>query len=381
MGGAGMGGAGPRVAVLGGGVLGVSTAAHLARRGARVTLLTEAGLASGASGRSLSWLNSYGQRSPEYHRLRMLGLQRYRTLAATGYPHLRFDGGLGWAAPGEARGHRAAFEHMRSVGYPAEWLRPDEVPERAPGVDRAAVPEEGAVLNPGEGWVDLPSLIGTLAAEVAAAGGSVRTGAGRCEVVVDGDTVTGVRTGPGDVLPVDAAVLATGAAVPGAVARLGFELPQATPIALLVRTRPVHSRLRVVLNTPRVSLRPAPGGSIVLDSGWSEREVAVREDGTYRVRPSTVEGLLREASAVLEGNPELTVESCGVGPKPVPGDGDPVLGALPGVAGCWVAFSHSGATLGLVAGELLAGQVLTGEVDPLLAPFGPGRFPRRQPTG
>ena len=70
-----------------------------------------------------------------------------------------------------------------------------------------------------------------------------------------------------------------------------------------------------------------------------------------------------------------------MGPKPVPGDGDPVLGALPGVAGCTVAFTHSGATLGLVAGELLADQVLSGEADPLLAPFGPGRFPQPRSTG
>jgi glycine/D-amino acid oxidase-like deaminating enzyme len=70
-------GHGPRVAVVGGGVLGVSTAAQLAERGARVTLLSEADLASGASGRSLSWLNSSGRRSPQYHRLRLLGLDRY----------------------------------------------------------------------------------------------------------------------------------------------------------------------------------------------------------------------------------------------------------------------------------------------------------------
>jgi glycine/D-amino acid oxidase-like deaminating enzyme len=116
-------GHGPRVAVVGGGVLGVSTAAQLTKRGARVTLLTEAGLASGASGRSLSWLNSFGRRSSEYHRLRLLGLDRYRTFSSRidSAAYLRFDGGLTWAAR-EVKGHRSAFEHMRQVDYPAEWL-------------------------------------------------------------------------------------------------------------------------------------------------------------------------------------------------------------------------------------------------------------------
>ena len=44
------------VAIIGGGILGVSTAVHLLREGASVTLLTEKGLASEATGRSLSWL-------------------------------------------------------------------------------------------------------------------------------------------------------------------------------------------------------------------------------------------------------------------------------------------------------------------------------------
>ena len=49
-----------RTAVVGGGVLGVSTATQLVRAGADVVLMTEGELTSNASGRSLSWLNSAG---------------------------------------------------------------------------------------------------------------------------------------------------------------------------------------------------------------------------------------------------------------------------------------------------------------------------------
>ena len=369
-------GRGPRVAVVGGGVLGVSTAAQLAARGARVTLLSEAGLASGASGRSLSWLNSSGRRSPEYHRLRLLGLERHRTFSSRtdSAAHLRFDGALAWAAAGEPEEHRSAFEHMRRVGYAAEWLSREEVAARTPGVDVAAIPDDGAVLTPHEGWVDLPWLIHRLAADVVDHGGQVVPGVGRCEIVVARGAVTGVRTAAGDLLDVDAAVLATGADVPRTVAQVGVEIPDATSIGLLVRTPPVGTRLRAVLNTPRVSVRPTPSGALVLDAGWSEQEVLPREDGTYQVEESTVDGLLREASAVLEGNPALPLESYGVGPKPVPGDGEPVLGALAGITGYHVAFTHSGATLALIVGELLADEVVTGEPAPLLATFRPSRF-------
>ena len=60
-----------KVAVIGGGVIGVSTAQQLARAGADVILLTENEPSSGASGRSLSWLNAAGMWREPYHRLRM----------------------------------------------------------------------------------------------------------------------------------------------------------------------------------------------------------------------------------------------------------------------------------------------------------------------
>ncbi|MET8560864.1 FAD-binding oxidoreductase [Streptomyces flaveolus] len=366
----------PRVAVLGGGVIGVATATRLALRGAQVVLVTETELADGASGRSLSWLNSFGgMRSEAYHRLRVLGIDRYRTFAARvpSCDFLKFDGGLTWAAPGEDS-HRAAFEHMRRNGYDAVWLTRDEVPRWAPGVNPAAIPEEGAIFNPGEGWVDLVALVRHLAGAFTEAGGQILTGGGAAGVVVEGGRAVAVRTGAGERIDVDAVLLATGADVPRMVRSYGVEIPDATPQALLVRTKPVDTALRATLNTPRVALRPAPGGALVMDSDASAAEVVDHGDGSYEVKDSTVEQLLREATAVLAGGPRLELDSYGVGRKPIPGDGEPALGELDEVPGLFVAFTHSGATLALIAGELLADEITTGERSPLLAAFRPGRF-------
>jgi glycine/D-amino acid oxidase-like deaminating enzyme len=262
---------------------------------------------------------------------------------------------------------------MRAVGYLAEWVSRDDVAVRFPGVDPAAIGDDGAIANPDEGWVDLPSLVSHLAGRVRDGGGHLLTDAGPARVVLAGDRVTGVRTAAGEVLEADAVVLATGPDVPRAAAELGVDLPDGTTPALLVRTPVMGTRLRAVLNTPRVAVRPTPTGGLVLDAGWAEREVVAGDDGSLRALDATVEGLLREASAVLDG-PRPTVESVGVGRKPIPGDGEPVLGPLPGVRGCHVAFTHSGATLGLVAGELLAAEIVHGEASPLLAPFRADRF-------
>jgi glycine/D-amino acid oxidase-like deaminating enzyme len=298
----------------------------------------------------------------------MLGLERYRALRDAG-AYVRFDGGLRWGD-----GVRDSFTHQQSIGYPAEWLPAEDVVRRVPGVHLAAIPAEGALLNPAEGWVDLPALVDELVHDLVDAGGELRTDAGRCALVRHGEGVAGVAIGTDDVLPADVVVLATGAAVPGSLAELGVHLPDGTTNALLVRTPPFDHQLRAVLNTPRVAVRPSPGGGVVLDAGWAEEEVVARGDGTFEVRDSTVEGLLREASAVLAGSPELSAESFGVGRKPIPGDGHPVLGSVPGVRGLHVAFTHSGATIGLIAGELLAEEIVTGDPSPLLDTFRPERF-------
>jgi glycine/D-amino acid oxidase-like deaminating enzyme len=366
------------VVVIGGGIFGVSTAVHLARLGVSTTIINDGPLANGASGRSLAWLNSARKRSDAYHRLRLAGLDRYRTLA-TRYPQapwLRFDGGLTWDADDDSNEIDEIFNYERNLGYDAQHVTPARVAGVTSGVAADAVTPQGAIFNPGEGWVDLPSLIAVLASEFEALGGRIVTGAGRAGIVVEDGHVRGATTADGARWAADAVLLAAGGEVPAIVAGVGQYIGDQTPVALLVRTKPVDHPLKAVLNTPRVAVRPTPDGAFALDSAWSEEEVIVKADGGYEIKQSTLEGLLREASKVLEGNPTLEIKDYGVGLKPIPGDGEPVFGELQAIPGYFVAFSHSGATLGLIAGELLADEIATGKRHPLLSNFRPERFSR-----
>ncbi|UVK37447.1 FAD-binding oxidoreductase [Mesorhizobium sp. AR10] len=365
-----------KVVVVGGGIFGISSAVHLARLGVETTVINDGPVANGASSRSLAWLNSARKRSAAYHRLRMQGLDRYRTLAA-GHDSgawLRFDGGLTWDADNASNQIPQMFRHEQAIGYETRLLAPDDIAAITPGVDARAVSPQGAIFNPGEGWVDLPSLIDLLQTEFLARGGRVITDAGRADVVLANGRASGVKTASGQVVNADAVVVATGSAVPGMAAKVGKRIGDGTTRALLVVTKPLQHPLRAVLNTPRIAIRPTPNGAFALDSGWSEDEVIVRDDGAYEAKPSTIAGLLDEASKVLDGNPTLVLESYHTGPKPIPADGEPVIGQLTGIPGYHIIFSHSGATLGLVAGELLAEEIVSGTPNPLLAAFRPGRF-------
>ncbi|MER9131101.1 FAD-binding oxidoreductase [Mesorhizobium sp. M0768] len=365
------------VVVIGAGIFGISSALHLARLGLDVTVVNDGAPANGASGRSLSWLNSARRADTAYHRLRLAGIDRYRTLAAT-RPEtgswLRFDGGLTWDADDETNQIAPVCQLEQDIGYDALLLGPAEVGAVVPGVNASAITPQGAIFNPGEGWVDLPSLISLLLNEFRSSGGKFVRDAGRVRIDATGGRARGVVTADGVPVKADAVVLAVGPATPIMLAEIGVRVPDATPISLLLKTKPIKTELRAVLNTPRVAVRPTPDGALVLDSAWSEEEVVVNSDGTYTVHDKTVKGLLEEASAVLEGNPRLQLAAYAVGPKPIPGDGEPVLGCVETVAGLHVAFSHSGATLGLIVGELLAKEIASGNPHPMLATFRPNRF-------
>lgn len=365
------------VVILGGGIFGSSAAAQLARRDVRVTLITEGPLASGASGRSLAWLNAAWNWPTPYFAIRMAGIDRWRTWAAR-HPdsarYLRFTGGLMWADEEDGESLRELFATERERGYDAQWIARDRIPEVAPGVDPAAVAAEGAIFNPGEGWVDLPTVIGLLAAEATARGASIIEDAGRSHPLVEGGRAVGVRTASGEEVRGDALLLATGPSVPGQLSELGIEIGTSSPPAFVAFTTPVDTALTTTLNTPHVAVRRTVDGGLAMDAGWSERSIEVGNDGTLRIPDDVVPRLLDEARRVLSGHPELTLARIGSGYKPVPADGEPVYGRISEIPGLYVAFSHSGATQGLIAGELVADEIATGFVSPLLSAFRADRF-------
>jgi glycine/D-amino acid oxidase-like deaminating enzyme len=385
-------GSGPSVVVVGGGVIGLSAARQLASRGADVTLVSAGNLLDGASGRSLSWLNSAGQRSAEYHDLRLAGIDRYRRLATslvstedTADPdrvsdHLRFGGGFTWAADGAS--YAARHGHETAIGYSSLWVEKADVARTVPGVDPGSVAEEGGILNSEEGWIDLPWLGLHLARGLVRDGGRILVGQGVWEPVLSGSRAVGVRSAAGTRVDADQVLLASGAGTPGLLAGLGenaVRVPEATSTAMLLRVVPAlpdggRHPLDAVLNTPRVGVRPAPGGTFVMDSDWASDLVEGGGGRPYTVAPEVPRQLVDEAQAVLAGHPRLEILSLGIGPKPMPGDGDPVLGPVPGVEGLSVAFTHSGATLALIAGELLAEEITTGTPREELASFRVERF-------
>lgn len=371
-----------RVVVLGGGILGVSAAVHLVAQGVAVTLVTEEELASGASGRSLSWLNSAGEKSEAYHVLRMAGIERYRRLKADRpeIDWLEFEGAVYWSTDPARTQNRHECEKQKF--YPSELMDSESLADTYPGINAEAI-NGTAVKNPGEGWVSLPHLIEDMADRLRRDGASIADHVGKCEVLVEvpagqnlygtGKAV-GVRTSYGDEIRGDMVVVACGAQTPAVVADLGVHIGDASPLSMLVISEPFDVPEPVVLNTPRAAVRPNPGGTVAIDHSWYEDRIVENEDQSHSISTETVDELLDEAAKLYAGTPGIRAASWKLGRKPIPADGQPVFGELQAIPGCYIAFTHSGATLGLIAGELIAKEVVERVRDPRLETFRPERF-------
>jgi D-amino-acid dehydrogenase len=230
----------------------------------------------------------------------------------------------------------------------------------------------GAVHCAGAARIDGRRLLAALRARVQARGGALRHGS--AAVWVQGGRVLGVMI-EGEALGADAVVIAGGAWSSLALAPLGVELP----------VRPERGQL-VHLDVPGQSTGKWP---VVL--GFSHQYLiafpesrlvagATREDGVgyadHRATAGGVRAVLDEALRLAPALRAATLLETRVGFRPVTPDRLPVLGALPGHPNLFVATGHAGYGLevGPYSGAVLA-ELIAGQAPPLdLAPFAPGRF-------
>jgi glycine/D-amino acid oxidase-like deaminating enzyme len=373
-----------RIVVIGDGILGASVAHASAMAGAAVTVIGS-GPGSGASWRSFGWLGAAQEVPESYHRLRLLSLGRYREFAAAPLFDgvVRFSGGLAWETSSstvqliqgadEVEPVRDTFLRLRGKGHRVESIGRSKALELEPALAPSTLPDDGILLARDEGWVDLPAFTGLLLSEVVRLGGQlILDGAAR--VAKSGGRARAVLS---DGTPVDGddVVLAVGASSTQLLESAGITVPNRSTKGALLFTQPSSLQLRTLIRTPVGSLRPRPGGGAVVHTSVIENALTPDGAGGFIVDPDSVTASLADLSALFAGGAALQLDRVATGLRPIPGDGWSVVGRLEHLPGGWIVFSHSGATLGPVLGELLASEMLEpGFRSPLLDAYRPERF-------
>lgn len=349
------------IIVVGGGIIGASIAWHLVRAGADVSLI--AGRVGGvATPTSFAWINaSWGNPEP-YFRLRTRSMREWTRLAAeVPGTSLSWCGGLCWDLP---RDELEAFaSEQGSWGYGIDAVSAGEIAAIEPSV---AAPPDYALHVREEGAAEPAEAARALIADARKRGLRVIEGQHVTGLVEQGGVVTGVRTADG-VLDADTVVLASGSTVPDLAKPLGVAVPIDAPPGLIVHSKPVAPMLNGLVLAPELHVRQTAEGRIIAGSDFAGTDPGEDAEGAARALFGKVRGFLK-------GGESLELDFHTVGYRPTPKDGFPILGAAEGVAGLYLAVTHSGVTLAPAIGLFAAEEILTGNSEPLLTPYRLSRF-------
>jgi D-amino-acid dehydrogenase len=364
-----------KVVVVGAGILGSSTAYHLAREGCEVALVDRAdeGRATAAgAGIVCPWGSSIEDASS--YALLARGARYYPEIVAM----LAEDGecDLGYAQVGGLyvppnpsdlddveRRLRARTADAPEAGR-IDRLSSVEAGSLFPPLR----PDQPAVLVSGGARVDGQRL--TAALRRAAAKRGTRLVAGSAELVMRGDRASGVRL-DGELIESDVVVVAAGAWAPEILEPAGIHLavvPQ--------RGQIVHLRLPGTNTAAWPVLLPL--SSYYLLAFEDSRVVigATREANSgfdYRLTAGGVVEVLGAGLAVAPGLASWTIHEIRIGFRPVAHDERPKLGPVPGVDNLLIGngLGPSGLTMGPYSGALLANAALGKPTDLALEPFAP----------
>jgi glycine/D-amino acid oxidase-like deaminating enzyme len=363
------------VVVVGGGVVGAACALALADAGCRVTLLEAVGLGTGATAAAMGHLVALDG-SPAELALCRLGQQGWRTLAPRLGPALELDPcGTLWLAMDDEQLALAAHRcrAYRRAGIPAEMLDRQSIHQAEPCLAPAVA---GGMRVSGDSVLYPPAAARLLAEAAQRAGATIRTGA-----AVAALDPQGVRLLEGGVLPCGQVVLAAGSAsrelLPGLplVRRKGhLAITDRHPGFLrhqLVELGYLQSAHGSDADSVAFNLQPRPNGQLLLGSS---RQFG--DEGT-ELRPALLRRMLQLALDFVPGLAQLPVLRAWTGFRPTTPDHRPLIGAMPGRPGLFLACGHEGLgiTTAPATAELIVSAILGRPAPMDSAPFLPGRFP------
>ncbi|HZC19389.1 MAG TPA: FAD-dependent oxidoreductase, partial [Rubrobacteraceae bacterium] len=287
-------------------------------------------------------------------------------------PWLNLGGNLEWAEDESALEKlRRRVERLRSWGYVAEWWEASWVNEIMEPNVAFPSPDTPVAFFREEAWVDAPRLTDALVELARRNGAGARFGAAVEAIETRGGRVAAVRLRDGGGLSVDAVVNAAGPGADRVAALLGRSLPLKPSKGLLLRLAVEGIPLGRIVHSRRTNLRPDGPGHVLVHHGSIDEKLGGSSTETEDLLHPE---LLERARRVVPALENAKVEDVRVGVRPMPDDGLSCVGALSTIPGYYEAVTHSGVTLGPLVGRLLAREVLTGEIAPLLAPFSPDRF-------
>lgn len=255
------------VVVIGGGIVGVSTAYYLARRGVSVTLLEKGRIGAEQSSRNWGWCRQQNRDARELP-LATRSLDLWDSLSAEIGEDVGFRRcGLLYLSQDEAEiaGWARWRDFAGSVGVETHMLSAEAARERGAATGREW---KGGVFSPHDGVADPSRAAPVIALGIERAGGTVIQGCAARGLEVAGGRVSGVVTERGTIRT-QTVVMAGGAWASSFCHQLGLRFPQSAVRSSILAVAPDVAGLPDALHTANVSVtrRGASGGYTLAISG------------------------------------------------------------------------------------------------------------------
>lgn len=260
------------VVVIGGGIIGVSTALALAEKGVSVALCEKGEIGAEQSGRNWGWAR-IGNRDPREIPLMIESKRIWRTLDE------RVEGETGYRRPGvlylcETEADVARYEtwlaHARLYQLDHRILSGDEIAALLPGAARRW---PGAIYSATDGRAEPQKAAPAIATGARRKGAAILTNCAVRGIETSGGRVSGVVTEKGRIA-CEAVVLAGGAWSRLFCGNLGIEFPQLKVRASVMRTGPVEGAPEQNVGGRGFAFRKRlDGGYTVANRGASTAEI------------------------------------------------------------------------------------------------------------
>ncbi|VWD09962.1 NAD(P)/FAD-dependent oxidoreductase [Burkholderia lata] len=338
-----------RVVVIGGGIIGASTAWHLARSGAQVTLLEQQAMpAGGATHWSFGWVgtgSALPSDDPSGFSRTLGALPEFARLERElGSLPVTTRGALVWL---DSDAQTAALiDEQRAAGVRMDALGRREVARMEPRLAR--LPELIA-WAPDDFVVEPIDLTHQLLAGAQAAGAEIRCGCAVEAVETRNGHAVGVHTAHGPV-PADVVVLTNAASAAVIAAGLGVSLPVREKPAVLMRFAAGPGLISHLLYGRDLEVRIGPSGSLLSAADPPEEG----DSGLAALAARTASDI----SGLFAEPPPLTLLSAKSALRPMTNDRAPINGFLAGVAGVYAVVGHPGVILAPQLGRLAASAIM-----------------------
>lgn len=367
------------IIVIGGGIMGASTALGLVRQGAGKVLMFDEQLPTQRLSRGnfgLTWFMCKGANNPVYARWSRMATMLWPEFAAkleeeSGYNvELEWNGGALHAIGEEQfQGYADSVDNLRKVceeeglDYPARMV---DRAEFAAMIPEMKLGEEvtGAMYSPEQGHVNPLTLLAALRAAYQKKGGVYYGGLSVSHIEPNGDGTVTVQTPKGD-FQCNKLVIAAGHGSSRLMGKLGQKLHTYPQRGQLIVTERARKR---VLPFPILAVRQTMDHSFM---------IGLSTEDTAHDAQVTVEAMKNQAGNAIKLFPELAkinwVRGWGAIRVMTP-DGGPIYDRLSEHKNIYVLVGHSAVSLAPLKTEHIAPWILEKEEAPQISHFGNGRF-------